>query len=196
MPLSDEEIRALVARAEQLQRSSEPDGAETEALVRAAEDLGISRSAMEQALQERRASLLRPAVGDVVFAKSSDEKFYPAEVVGAGRHGYEVHYLRGGQSVVTADELLPPPTLPGARVTCPWPGWGAWTGTVLSYDAAAGTLTVSDGWAETATFPLRDVWLVPRTAERLRRRRVYAALLGVGAAIGAATGALVTALIM
>jgi hypothetical protein len=67
---------------------------------------------------------------------------------------------------------------------------------VISYDADNRALTVSDGWAETAVFAVRDVWLVPRSAERQRRKRIYAALLIGGAAVGAAVGAVITAIVL
>jgi hypothetical protein len=197
MPLSDDDIREIVARAEQLQGASDAWGDEAEALVLAGQDLGIARSAMERALQEQRAKKSpRPVAGEMVFAKSSDDKYYAANVVSHDEHTWTVRFLRGGERTVASDELRPCPFLPGDRVTCPWPGWGTWTGTVLSYDAEAASLTVSDGWGDTAVFRAAEVWLAPRTSERLRRRRIYAALLGAGVTIGAALGALVTALII
>jgi hypothetical protein len=195
MALTDDDIRAIVARAEALQRMGDHSG-DAEALIHAGEELGISKSAMERAVRERLGSHLAPADGDLVFARSADDKFYAAVVLSSIDAGYRVRFLRGGQRVVAADDLRECPFLPGDRVTCPWPGWGTWTGTVVSYDAENRALTVSDGWAETAVFAVRDVWLVPRTAERQRRKRIYAALLVGGAAVGAAVGALITAIVM
>jgi hypothetical protein len=195
MTLTNDDIRAIVARAEELERTGEA-AADADALILAGEDLGISRYAMERALRERLGPRLAPVPGEVVFARSTDDKFYAAEVVAEAEHGYRVRFLRGGERIVAADELRASPFLPGDRVTCPWPGWGAWTGTVLSYDAGNRALTVSDGWGETATFTIRDVWLAPRSAERQRRRRIYAALLGSGAAAGAAIGAVIAALLL
>lgn len=70
MPLNDDDIRAIVARAEQLQHADEFSGDELEALVRAGDDLGISRSAMQRALQERLGTPLEPHAGEIVFARA------------------------------------------------------------------------------------------------------------------------------
>jgi hypothetical protein len=169
---------------------------DAEALIDAGEELGISKSAMERAVRERLGAELAPSEGDLVFARSADDKFYAAIVLLSTEGGYRVRFLKGGERVVAADELRECPFLPGDRVTCPWPGWGTWTGTVISYDADNRALTVSDGWAETAVFAVRDVWLVPRSAERQRRKRIYAALLIGGAAVGAAVGAVITAIVL
>jgi hypothetical protein len=196
MTLSDDDIRAIVARAEALQHAGDLAGDEAEALVRAGEELGIARSAMQRALRERIGTRLNPVTGDLVFARSSDDKYYAAEVLSLADDGYRVRFLRGGERVVATDELRECPFLPGDRVSCPWPGWGAWTGTVVSHDAENNMITISDGWAETAVFAARDVWLAPRSAEGQRRKRIYAALLAAGAVAGAGVGALITALIM
>lgn len=196
MTLTDDDIRAIVARAEALQRLGDIPGEDAEALIRAGEELGISRSAMQRAVRERLGTRLTPAAGDLVFARSADDKFYAAEVLSPAEDGYRVRFLKGGERLVAADELRECPFLPGDRVTCPWPGWGALTGTVVSYDAENRAVTISDGWAETAVFAVRDVWLASRSAERQRRKRIYAALLVGGAAVGAAVGALITALVM
>lgn len=195
MALTDDDIRAIVARAEALQRSGDRAG-DAEALIQAGEELGISRSAMERAVRERLRTPLAPAEGDLVFARSADDRFYAANVLASVDGGYRVRFLKGGERLGAADDLREPPVLPGDRVTCPWPGWGAWTGTVVGYDAESSTLTVSDGWSEQREFAVRDVWLAPRTAERQRRRRIHAALLIGGAAAGAVLGSLITALVM
>ena len=194
MPLSDDDIRAIVARADEIQHAAHSSADERTALVQAGEEIGISRVAMERALQERLGAPFEPQVGDLVFGRGVDDKYYVAELLADAGDERRVRFLRGGERVLGRDELRPCSFLPGERVVCPWPGWGAWTCSVLSYDADAGLVTVTDGWADTATFPIRDVWLAPRTAAGRRRARIYAALLGAGAAVGATIGALVTAL--
>lgn len=196
MTLTDDDIRAIVARAEALQHMSSLPSGDAEALVRAGEELGISRSAMQRAVRERLGSPLTPATDELVFARSADDKFYAAKVLGPAEDGYRVRFLRGGERLVGADELRECSFLPGDRVTCSWPGWGTWTGTVVSYDSENRSVMISDGWGEMAAFAVRDVWLAPRSAERQRRKRIYAALLAGGAAAGAAVGALITALVM
>ena len=44
--------------------------------------------------------------------------------------------------------------------------------------------------------PLAEVWLAPPKPNASRRRRIYAALIGIGATAGAAIGSLITALLL
>src|SRR5690606_6864360 len=135
MTITDDDIRAIIARAEVLHRRGDPSSDDTEALVRAGEELGISKSAMQRAVRERLGAQVRPAAGQLVFARSADDRFYAAEGLSTAESGYSVRFLRGGERGVAADELRECPFLPGDRVTCSWPGWGTWTGTVVKYDA-------------------------------------------------------------
>lgn len=197
MPLADDEIRAIVARADELQRGSGVSQADVDALVQAGEELGISRAAMERAVREHVGSPAEPPkVGELTFAKSTDDKYYVARVVTSTGEDFRVQFLRGGERALAQGELRACSFLPGERVVCPWPSWGPWACTILSYDAAASRVTVTDGWGETRSFGLEEVWLAPRTASKQRRLRVYAGLLGAGAAVGAAIGALVAAWVM
>lgn len=195
MKLTDDDIRDIVARAEELQHGDNPVGTEAEALMRVGEDVGISRPAMQRALQERLESQFQAEVGDLVFARSTDSRLYAAEVLSRGEHTYTVRFLRGGERTVADNELRPAPILPGDRVMCPWPGWGDAPATVVGYHAEQKALTVSDGWHK-VRMPVRNVWLAPPTPDRDRRGRIYAAMFGAGAAVGAAIGALIMAVLM
>jgi hypothetical protein len=197
MPLADDDIRAIVARADEIQRSSGVSRADVEALLRTGEELGITKAAMERAVREHMGSAAEPPkIGELTFARSTDEKYYVARVTASTDEEYQVQFLRGGERTLAQDELRASSFLPGERVVCPWPSWGPWTCTILSYDAAKNRVTVTDGWGETRSFALEEIWLAPRTASRRRRLRLYAVLLGAGAAVGAAIGALVTAFLM
>ena len=202
MGLADDEIRAVVARADEIQRHS-PDGplmrADLEAVIQAAVEVGIPRAAVERALRER-LDLPRdpPAVGELAFAKSADGKYYVAEIVSAAVDAFRVRYLSGGEATVALDELRPCSFRPGERIVCAWPWWGPWTCTVLSYDASTRRVRVSDGWGETRDFPIAEVWLnAPRTQATgtPSRTRIYATLLGAGAALGAIVGSVLTAVL-
>jgi hypothetical protein len=75
--------------------------------------------------------------------------------------------------------------------------WGTWTCTVVSYDAARQRVRLNDGWGYTKSFPVSEVWLsAVNLDERGARRRLYATLLGVGAAAGALIGAIITAVVL
>ena len=201
MGLPDDEIRGVIARAEEIRRES-LDGdarrADLEAVIQAAEGVGIPRVAVERALRER-LDLPRtpPAVGELTFAKSADGKYYVAEVLAVTRDDLRVRFLRGSEHTVALDEIRPCPFLPGERIVCAWPWWGPWTCTVLSYDASTRRVMVTDGWSETRVFPIEEVWLSAPRRSALggrTRTRLYAALLGAGAAVGAILGAIATAL--
>lgn len=82
MGLEDSEIREVLARAQEIQRHTRPAAIELEAVIEAAEQVGIPRAAVERALRERLDLPARaPAAGDLAFAKSADDRFYVAEVV-------------------------------------------------------------------------------------------------------------------
>lgn len=203
MGMSHEDVRDLLMRAQEIQDETEVAAettAEAEALIEAAADVGIERRAVERALRERYGAARREATeGELVFAKSVDGKYYVAKVTSAAEGGLRVGFLGGGERDVTADEVRPCSFLPGERVVCPWPWWGPWTCTVLAYRAESGRITVSDGWGETRDFGIGEVWLSPpsrQVADGGSRTRVYVRLMGVGMAIGATMGAVITALLL
>ena len=201
MRLTDDELRDVLARAEEIQRASrsgEEMSAELEAVIGAAEEVGLARPAVERALRERFALSAPPKIGAQTFARSSDGNYYVAEVLSISPEGVRVRFLRGGEHLVTLDQLRPCAFIPGARVIVDWPWWGEWTCTVISYDAAGQSVKVNDGSGYTRTFPIAEVWLdpPPDTAVSGARKRVYATLLGAGAGLGALIGSILTALLM
>jgi hypothetical protein len=203
MGLTPEELRDVLARAEEIQSSSRrgPEmSIELESVISAAEEVGLTRSAVERALRERLdLPAVPPAAGSLVFAQSADGKLYAAEVLSVAPEQVRVRFLRGSEHEVPPDQVRPATLIPGERVTCNWPMWGAWTGTVVGYDSAKRRVKLNDGWGYTRTFPLAEVWLThPRKAEGPggSRNRVYLTLMGTGAAIGALLGSLVTFLLL
>lgn len=201
MRLTDDELRDVLARAEEIQRASRHGAemtAELEAVIGAAEEVGLARPAVERALRERLAlPAAPPAVGALTFARSADDKFYAAEVLSVSAEGVRVRFLRGSEHVVTLDQLRPCAFLPGERVVCNWPWWGPWTCTVVGYDAVKQRVKLSDGW-DTKTFPIAEVWLADarKAWASGARTRVYATLIGAGAGVGALVGSIITALLM
>jgi len=199
--LTDEELRNVLARAEEIERAARQGdewNAEVAAVIGAAEEVGLSRQAVERALTERlNLPAPPPGVGSLAWARSADGKFYVAEVLSISEEGARVRFLRGSEHRLPLDELRPCAFIPGERVACHWPMWGPWTCTVVGYDAAKQRVKLSDGWGYTRTFPVSDVWLAPAKADPgAARRRIYATLLGAGAAAGALIGAIVTALVL
>ncbi len=192
MRLSDDELRDVLARAEEIQRASRTANsmqAEIEAVIGAGEAVGLTRPALERALRERLdlGTTGLPAVGSLVFAQSADGKYYVAEVVSVADDSVRVRYLRGSEHTVTPEQLRPAAFLPGERVVCNWPWWGPWTCTVVSYDAARQKVKLSDGWGYTKAFPISEVWQSSRTAWS-GRFRIAATWLSVGVGLGAVVG--------
>ena len=200
MRLTDDELRDVLARADEIQRSSRHGpawNAEVAAVIGAAEEVGISREAVVRALEERlELPAPPPAVGSLAWAPSADGRLYVAEVLSAAEDGARVRFLRGGEHRVALDRLRQCGFLPGERVVCEWPWWGKWTCTVVAYDPAARRVKLSDGSGSTKSFPIADVWMTaPRLRTESTRARLYAALAGAVAA-GAAIGSIITALVL
>ena len=201
MRLTDDELRDVLARAEEIQRGSRHGdkwNAELAAVIGAAEEVGLSRHAVERAINERfNISLTPPEVGALTWVRSADGKFYVAEVLSAAEGEVRVRFLGGSEHRATMDQLRPSAFMPGEKVVCNWPWWGPWTCTIVSYDAERRRVKLSDGWGTVKTFPLSEVWLAsPRMKLPSGRKRLYVTLLGAGAGVGALIGSIITALVM
>lgn len=201
MRLTDQELRKVLARAEEIERAAQQDddrNIEPDAVIGAAEELGISRHAVEQAMTELLDLPLElPVVGSLTWARSVDNKFYAAEVLSVSEQGAWVRFLRGSEQQLPLSDLRPCAFVPGERVVVDWPMWGPWTCTVLGYDEEDGRIKVSDNWGSTKTFPIEEVWLSKaRSDPRVARRHLAVKLIGFGVAAGAAIGSIITALLM
>jgi hypothetical protein len=202
MRLNDDDLRAVLTRAQAIQGSSRRTAvtaAEMETFIQAAEEVGFARSAVEQALREHLGAPLEPlAAGELSFAKSADGKYYVAEIISADQETARVRFLRGGEQTVEAADLRPCMFVPGQRVGCNWPWWGPWTCTVQSYDARAQRISLSDGWGDARVFSIDEVWLNPAKTEATgkMKTRISVGLLAAGAGLGAVIGSIITALVM
>ncbi len=195
MRLEDDEIRDVIARAVEIQRETRPGHADIEAIIQAGEGVGLSRAAVERALRERGSLPLPvPQAGDLVFAKSTDGKFYVAELQKVDAGLAEVRFVKGSVQTLALDEVRKLSLFPGERIVCNWPWWGPWTCSVISYDAGAGRVTVIDGSGATRAFALDEIWLSPPKAKGPGRKRAYAALLGAAGA-GAVIGSILTSML-
>ena len=164
-------------------------------MLAAAEEAGLPREAIEQALRERfEFAGALPTAGELAFAKSSDGKFYVAEVLEAAPTSARVRFLKGGEHTIKPEELRPCSLLPGQRVVCPWSDWGWWTCTVISYNSDKKKVKVSDGWGSTETFPISEIRLdPPRTRDAAALNRAKAMLYTY--ALGVFTGGVATGII-
>jgi len=197
--LSDQELRDVLARAEEIQKNSRNADymrAEMEAVIGAGEAVGLNRPAVERALRERLelGVIVPPDVGSLVFAQSADGKYYVAEVLSVRDDAVRVRFLRGSQHNVTLDQVRSASFLPGERVVVNWPWWGPWTCTIISYDAAKEKVKLSDGWGDSKSFQISEVWQTNRTAWS-GKFRIAATWLSIGIGLGAILGATLTRLI-
>lgn len=201
---SEQQIREVLARAGEIQLHSDPGESEAtqmEAIVAAAEEAGLSREAVLQAMRERlHVGTEGPAVGSRVFATSADGKFYVADVLELGERSVRVRFLKGGELDVPLGSTQPASFLPGQRIVCPWPDWGWWTCTVVSYDADHGTVRAHDGWGTTESFPISEVRMDPPRSRRehrpIPRLKFFLFSLAAGAALGGTLGGLITWLVL
>lgn len=198
--LEGTQLREVLARAEEIHRQSSGGAVQTDidAILAAAEEAGLPREAVNQALQERFGVAARPpAVGERVFARSTDGKFYLARVVSLDSALAHVRFAQGTDHRIPLSDLRPFSVMPGQKLVCPWPFWGAWTCEVISFNAETDTVRVSDGWGSEQTFPISEVSLPkdkPSGPNELRHRIAVYAL--TAAASGGAIGAVLTWLLM
>lgn len=187
MPLNNDDVNAVLLRADQIQRAALRGADETEIqrFIERAEASGYSRAAVLQALRERFGVAAPPvAVGDRVFAKSSGNKYHIATVKSRGHGETRVRYLRGGEQTIASDEVRPFSLIPGERVSVDWPMWGPWSCEVMSYDEPNGKVTLSDRWGSEKSFSISDVWLEPPSTSSGWGYALWFMLLGGGAVIG------------
>lgn len=188
MPLSNDDVNAVLLRADQIQRAEVrgANEAEIQRFIERAEASGYSRAAVLQALRERFGLTAAPvAVGERVFALSSDGKYHLASVVSIAPGETRVRYLRGSERTVASDEVRPFALAPGERIGVHWPMWGPWSCELVSYDEAKGTVKLSDRWGSEKTFPISEIWIEPPSASPgFGSLLMWASILGAGAVIG------------
>ena len=193
-------MRDALSRAEELHLRSaleEGNSPAFESVLSAAEEMGIPRDVMLQALQEKLGKPMdTPAVGHMVFAKSADNNYYVAEVLEAEPRKVTVRFLSGGEDTLCEDCLRPCKFVPGMKVVVQWPMWGWYKGDVISYDDKKQKLVVSDGWHE-KKFHISEVRLDAEKKKGTRpRSKLYWTLVTVGIALGGPIGAFITWLLM
>ncbi|MBW7926696.1 MAG: hypothetical protein H3C58_01125 [Fimbriimonadaceae bacterium] len=194
--LSPEQAREVLARAEEIQRrmdAGEVHTVGTDALLAAAEEAGLSREAIEQALAEVAPQPTQQvAPGQLVFALSADKKYYPAEVLATGPREVRVRFMSGGEHALVPEQVRPARFLPGEKITCPLPFWGWWACKVVKFDHKEMQVTVTDDW-NTFTFDVSKVRLDPPKdqEETTRTKLIRNAYLW-----GVASGGIITAIVM
>lgn len=187
--MTQEERLQLLARASEIEQQAQVNldrNIEASELVAAAEETGLSREAVLQALRER-LSLTEVILkqGDLVFAKSVDRFLYPARITGIMDGVLEIEFLSGGKSVLPRHQVFAFQAIPGQVLNCPWPDWGWWNCRVLRYDAVQEIVYVTDGWGEQNQFPISQV-RVKQDSELQTTRRdqiLYYAGVAIGSGV-------------
>ena len=199
MRLTDEELRAVLERAEEIQRTARHGdawNAEVAAVLSAGEEVGLSREAVQRALGER---VGLPAValagGTMVWARSTDGQYYLAEVVSSSEAEAHVRFLRGGEHRLAPDEMRIAAFLPGEKVMVDWPMWGPAECTVVAYDAPRQKVKLADSWGYVKTFPLAEVWRAPQRAVTAQRASSHTWIIVGSGTVGALLGAALMALL-
>jgi len=148
----DEKLADILDRAQRIDDETalllERDPAALE-LVSAAEEAGLSRDAVIQALRERLRHIApRFKPGEYVFAKSYEGYGYAAAVVDEFGDDTHVRFLNGGEGTVATSDLRPLGLMPGQSVEfmSKSMGWGMWLeGKVVRFNSETKSVTL-DYW--------------------------------------------------
>jgi hypothetical protein len=151
-------LREVIERATEIEVQTQHLAASDEELgqfLKASEEAGISRDATLQALRERLD--FKPEAykeGQLVFARSQDERFHPARIASVDADGATVRYLNGGEARVPMAGLRPFALGPGQRLEYNSPSWAMWvTGEVVRVNLEGGSVTLTT-WGVEETVPL------------------------------------------
>jgi hypothetical protein len=169
--LTETELAETVQRAREIadhSRELASPEAEYDAYLHAAEEMGIPREAMLQAIRERRVIPGETLeVGQRVFAPSADGFWYVAELLSLTEHTAKVRFLEGGEHTCATSDVRPLSLIPGRKLQGDIKGWGWYGCLVVRHDPAKDRVEViHDDWA-----PSKE-WLTMRKL-RLTRDHVY-----------------------
>lgn len=182
LELTQEEVNKAVIRATQIAEEKVEPGqpanpaASFESYVAAAEEIGIPRDAMLQALREQHVlPLVSYQAGDQVFAKSVDGAYYAASITDVNEDGTaQVQFISGSHHRVTLKDLRPFALIPGAVLQFQDEaqlGSGIWySGKLVEYNADRKKVTMT---------LVGTSYTVPITMVRLKPTRVSAPKLSL-----------------
>lgn len=188
--MRSDEMQEVLARAHEIESQSGAllhSETDVESFVAAAEETGLSRDAVLQALRER---LRLPAEayepGKQVFAASADGHHYVANLLSISDRTAKVEFLNGGTHTLPVHELRAFSTIPGQKVQYFSPSSGMWfTGTIVKYNEAKKTIKVS-AWGSEESVSLAKVRLAREGTASGKISKIavwaYAALSYVGGA--------------
>ena len=193
LDLSDEEVAAVVQRAHEihsLEDRLDTSEAQFEQYVKVAEEMGVPRDAMMQALNERFAFLDETLnEGDFVFAKSGDGHYYVARIDKVVESGAHVQFLNGSEAAVGMPDLRKASFTPGSSLEFLSKEFGMYVkGKCVQYNSAARTVTLSS-WGEEYTVPLSKLRIRKEKSPSNRDARSLALMIALSAVAGGGIGA-------
>lgn len=170
--LSSEEMRQTLRRAAEIAQQAPPSegqatGDELEAYLDAAEEAGLPRKALLQALREKHlapADAVRP--GDFLLAPSADGNFYVATVEALDGPVAQVAFHNGGTHLVARTDLRPLAMVPGRKIQFAYDygaGMGeSWVeGQVQRFDPINRVARISSTWYGSRDVPLTKIRVKP-----------------------------------
>jgi hypothetical protein len=198
--LTEEQVQQTFRRAQEIAHQAAPPSeaevaeseSEIEAYLRAAEELGIPRTAAEQALREK---LLLPlesvAKGDLVFAPSVDGHHYPATVVRPNGATVLIEFVTGSEHTVATADLQPLALVPGREVEYREKDWGWIRGTIKTFNASKQRVELQSSWGETRKVTLDEIRLAaPKKKKSAREQKVSTLLWRTSLLVGSTAGIL------
>jgi len=192
----DDSLSGVIERAHELQMRNQ-ELAAYEAFVQAAEEAGIPRESVMQALRERLATAPKYHPGQFVMAPGADGFLYVAKVGAIEDSVARIKFANGSETAFPTDELRPFALLPNQKVQVNLPGWGGWYGaTVSHFNEQTLSLTVNaSGMTQTVT--LEALRMRPqKDGETLFDLNTVVSWAVGALAIGGALGSLITWLVM
>ncbi|MCB0824661.1 MAG: hypothetical protein KDC26_00580 [Armatimonadetes bacterium] len=123
--------REILERAEELAGRTEKlleNRPELKEMVDAAVESGLPRESVMEALRERlMESEFQYKEGELVFAISEDECWYPAVYLGQSGNRIRLRYMSGGEGVVGLEEVKPFHIKPGMKIQAYSNMYKTWT---------------------------------------------------------------------
>jgi len=185
----------VLRRAQEIEAQSNlllrPDQ-EVDAFVKAAEEAGIARDAVMQALRERLGYVPEELAPDTqVFAKSADGAFYVAKVLEVKGRSVRVRFLSGSDHTVDITDVRSFSLSPGQKIQYLSPSYFMWvTGELIRFNRDVGSVTGSC-WGHEEVLTLDKVRMpkevAPKAGSDATKAAIIAAVSGlIGTGIGAA----------
>lgn len=197
--MEQEKLNQVLRRAQEISEQSslmfEPHP-EIEQYVKAAEEVGISRDATMQALRERLDLPSRAfKVGEMVFARSKDGRYYVAKVIEVDGSRIKVQFLSGSDHECHVTDLRLFSLTPGQRVQYHSPTHQIWvTGRLEGYDRDI--LAVRVYWGGVTESLTLDNIRIPDEDSKPNFEVPYWAVAAASALGGGVIGALVMRFLM